>query len=545
WQVHKESWVTLPGSQSHWPQNVRVNDKPALVISKHGKPSVKLTEGLHHIKGEFFWSQIPDNLSIPDKTGLLSLQIKDKNIPYPLIKGDVVWLKESDIGQKKPRRLENKLDLQVFRKIYDDIPLQIMTYLELEVSGDQREIILPHALLANFIPISIRSPLPAKIEPDGRLLIQVRPGRWHIELNARHPQQISELSFQVQDKTWPKSEIWSFHALPFQRVVEINNANSIDPSQSNVPRQWKQFPAYQIKQNDKMIFKVIRRGDPEPEPNKLSLKRKLWLDFNGDAYTVADTITGKMTKGWRINALSETQLGQVKLNGKSQLITTLNSDKQGVEVRKGNINLQADSRIKGSISTISAVGWEQGFHHVQAELNIPPGWHLLAASGVDNVPNSWLSKWTLLDLFVVLIAALAISRLWNIYWGLFALITLGLCWHEPGTPQYIWLNILAAVALIRVLPAGKFQLIIKWYRNLCWLALIVIIIPFMVSQIRIGLYPQLDIRVTQHSQPYITDGLEMAKDESYSEEMPELEMKEDMVAMSSPPMKKMRDFSPP
>jgi len=242
-----------------------------------------------------------------------------------------------------------------------------------------------------------------------------------------------------------------------------------------------------------MLFKVIRSGDAEPEPNQLSLNRQLWLDFDGEAYTARDTISGKMTKGWRLNALPETQVGKVNLNGQNQLVTlSTESKKQGVEVRQGQINLQADSRIESSISSLSAVGWEQGFHQVQAELNIPPGWRLLAATGVDNVPDSWISRWTLLDLFLVLIAALAISRLWTIYWGIFSLIVLGLCWHESGAPHFIWLNILVAIALIRVLPTGKFQWLVKSYRNICWLTLVVIAIPFMVSQVRTGLYPQLE-----------------------------------------------------
>jgi len=69
--------------------------------------------------------------------------------------------------------------------------------------------------------------------------------------------------------------------------------------------------------------------------------------------------------------------------------------------------LDADSRITGDIDAMSAVGWEQSFHNVSAELNLPPGWRLLAARGVDNVPDSWISRWTLLDLFLVLITALA------------------------------------------------------------------------------------------------------------------------------------------
>ena len=158
------------------------------------------------------------------------------------------------------------------------------------------------------------------------------------------------------------------------RVVEIEQLSAIDASQTNLPEDWRNLPAYKINHGQAMGFKVIRRGDPEPEPNQLSINRRLWLDFDGKGYTVNDTINGKMTSGWRLNALPATQLGKVTLDGNNQLITQqAGTDKQGVEVRKGMIVLNADSRIKGDIDSLSAVGWDQSFHNVSAELNSAAG----------------------------------------------------------------------------------------------------------------------------------------------------------------------------
>ncbi|MCK5728039.1 MAG: hypothetical protein KAG10_00080 [Methylococcales bacterium] len=493
WRVYSDSWVTLPGSEKHWPLSVTVNDQRVLVIKRQNKPMIKLSKGLYAIKGNLLWDAIPENLSIPADSGLVTLTINGKNIAYPEIKEDSLWLKGGDRAQNTLKNIQNKLDIQVFRQINDDIPLQLITYLELEVSGQQREIKLPHALLKGFIPTRLQSELPARIESNGHLLIQVRPGRWHIELHARHPKSLTTLALNIKDKSWPDSEIWVFKAQPYQRVVEIQNLLPIDPSQTNLSTRWKKYPAYQVNQGDVMKFNVMQRGDPEPEPNKLQLQRELWLDFDGKGYTIQDQINGKMSHGWRLDALPELQLGQVKLNDKNQLITQLkNSKYQGVEVRKGALILEADSRFIGDINHLSAVGWQHKFHHVTAELNLPPGWRLLAASGVDNVPDSWVSHWTLLDLFLVLIASLAIGRLWNFKWGLFALFTLVLIWHETNAPQYIWLNIIVAIALIKLLPIGLFLSMVRIYRNLCWLVLIIIIIPFLVDEVRKGLYPQLE-----------------------------------------------------
>ena len=492
WRVYKESWVTLPGDLKHWPQNVMANNKAASVLDRNGSPSIKLVAGSYEIKGNFFWDAIPESLSIPADTGLIGLNINGAAVSMPSIREGQLWLTENDIGQKKSENVQNSLDIQVFRKITDDVPMQVTTRLVLEVSGEQREVKLAKPVLNDFIALSLQSPLPARIELDGQLLIQVRPGRWQLDIEARSTKETNTIPLTESNPNWPVSEIWVFEARPDLRVVEVDKLLPIDASQTNSPEEWRNLPTYKINQGQSMGLKVIRRGDPEPEPNQLTINRKLWLDFDGSGYTINDTISGTMTKGWRLDALTETKLGKVALDGNSQLITLATGGNQGIEVRKGMIALDADSRVEGDIRSISAVGWEQNFNQVNAELNLPPGWRLLAASGVDNVPDTWIARWTLLDLFLVLITALATSRLFSRLWGMVALLTLVLTWHEVGSPHYIWLNILAATALIKVLPPGKFLKAITWYRNASWLALAFIVIPFMVDQVRIGLYPQLE-----------------------------------------------------
>ncbi len=494
WKVYQESWVSLPGDQKRWPLNVTVNAKTAPVMERNGVPSIKLPTGSYDIKGDFLWKTIPENLSIPSDTGLINVRINGQPLAAPVIKEGQLWLTENDIGQKKTENIQNNLDVQVFRYLSDDVPMMMTTRLVLNISGEQREIRLAKPVLDDFIPLSLQSPLPARIEPDGQLLLQVRPGQWQIDINARSRNVVKIIPFNTVNADWPESELWVFDAKPDLRVVEIEKLATVDASQTNLPDEWKHLPTYKISQGQVMGFKVIRNGDPEPEPNQLNLNRKLWLNFDGDGYTVNDVVTGTMTRDWRLNALPKTQLGKVMLDGNDQLITLqADSGKQGVEVRKGAINLDADSRVLGNISAISAVGWEQSFRNVSAELNLPPGWRLLAATGVDNVPDSWISRWNLLDFFLVLIAALAIAKLFSVVWGVFALLTLALIWHEPEAPRYVWLLILGATALVKVLPAGKFLKFMDGCRRLFGIALILITVPFMISQVRTGIYPQLEI----------------------------------------------------
>ena len=45
WQVFLPSWISLPGNKKNWPQNVKVNGKTAVVIEKHGRPSIHVNTG--------------------------------------------------------------------------------------------------------------------------------------------------------------------------------------------------------------------------------------------------------------------------------------------------------------------------------------------------------------------------------------------------------------------------------------------------------------------------------------------------------------------
>ena len=535
WTLYQPDWIVLPGDNQYWPQQVLVNQKPAIVLEHQGKPAVWMPAGHYRLGGQFIWDKLPENLAIAEDTGLIRLSIDGKSIPYPRIDQGALWLSTQAAAQDNAQ--QNSLDLQVFRQVIDDNPLQMITRLELNVSGIAREVALQHGLLPDFIPVRLDSPLPARLESDGRLLVQVRAGRWIIDIHARHPQPLERLDLAIADAAWPDAELWAFQAMPDLRLVEIDNLASVDASQTNMPPEWRHLPAYQIKQGQGLHFKLIRRGDPEPEPNQLNLERKLWLDFDGTGYSVSDRIIGNMSRDWRLSALPENRLGQVLLNGQNQLITQQN-DGQGVEVRQGRLALQADSRMQADIGRLNAVGWQQSFRQAQAELNIPPGWRLLAVSGVDNEPDSWLTRWTLLDVFLVLIVALAVARLWSKPWGILALLGLVLFWHEADAPRWIWLNSLAALALLRVLPENRFTRWARGYRNLCWLGLIVIVVPFMITQIRIGMYPQLE-KPWQPIMPapYLSDAATMAAQEmDMAEPMsaPAMEMQESLAKRAMP-----------
>ncbi|MCU7904714.1 MAG: hypothetical protein KZQ76_02460 [Candidatus Thiodiazotropha sp. (ex Epidulcina cf. delphinae)] len=504
----KEETVILPGSENHWPSQVLVDGNPAIITATRDQssvqqasksenrpnpPGIRLLPGTHVINGRFGWNQLPDTLAIPTQAGIIDLTLNGRSIQHPVIKRGSLWLKEQgDITrQQQP---EERLSVRVFRLINDDQPLKSEVRIDLAVSGRQREMVIGKPLPEGFIPIRINSDLPARLDANGELRVQVRPGNWQVSVSARHPSPVNQLRLNQQQAPWPDQEVWSFQAQHHLRVVEIEGPKQIDPRQVKLPEKWNKLPAYTMGPQDSFKLNVIRRGNTEPEPDQLQLKRSIWLDFDGQGYTLQDRITGNMTHDWRLNVDSVLQLGRVVLHGAPQFITRLpGRDSTGVEVRRGEISLVADLRLQRKDQHLPANGWGRDFNRLSGELNLPPGWKLLAATGVDHVPQSWLQQWTLYDLFLVLIATIAITRLWHWQWGIAALLTLLITWHEPMAPQMIWLYLLAMIAISRVAPAGSKAE--KWIRGLRiagYLALIVIVAPFIIHQARTGLHPQLE-----------------------------------------------------
>jgi hypothetical protein len=496
WQVYSEGWITLPGDAQSWPQGVQVNGAPVLVADQKSLPRVFLPIGPVTLKGQFDWKQRPEFLQVPAETGIIALTIDNTPMTIPTLdEQGRLWLRQGGMQTGSETAEENRLDMRVFRHLIDDIPVQLITRIELDVAGRHREVVLGPTMLDKQVAMSLDSPLPARLEPDGRLRVQVRPGTYVLTLRSRQTGVTNRFSLApTEEGQWVKEEVWTFAARNELRFVEVTGVTAIDPQQTALPEEWRKFPAYQVRPGETVELAEKRRGDPDPAPDQLKLERQFWLDFDGKGYSIQDRIGGTMTRGWRLEMTKPAVLGRVNVNDQDQFITHLpKSDQTGIEVRRGQIKLVADSRLEEAVNKLPAVGWAHDFQQVSAVLHLPPGWRLLNAMGVDNVPKTWLKQWTLLDLFIVLIMATAVGKLWRWWWGVLALVTLVLIHHEAHAPYWVWLHLIAALALLRVLPElGWFSRFVRIYRNVSIIALLIIALPFMMQQARQSLFPQLE-----------------------------------------------------
>jgi hypothetical protein len=393
WLVHNEEWVPLPGDEQFWPQEVRIDGRPTTVVARHGVPSVRLTSGQHEVAGKFAWDAMPPLLQIPTGTGLLNLRIGGRTVEFPLRdEQGRLWLKKTTEEEDG----ESRLEVVVHRKVLDEIPLILETRIEIQVAGKSREVVLGRALPDRFVPTWLDGPLPARVEPDGRLRVQVRPGRWALSLSSRHEGPVTSLTLPTNEEPWDLEEVWVFDARPHLRLVEVEGVPGVDPQQTTLPDEWKQLPAYLIRAGETMTLAEKRRGDSDPAPDRLELQRTWWLDFDGGGFTVRDMVTGRLERSWRLEMLPPATLGRAAVNGQDQFVTvSAETGYAGVELRQSDLQLEADSRLDGKVSNSPAVGWDHDFHQVSGRMHLPPGWRLFHASGVDDVSRTWISSWTL------------------------------------------------------------------------------------------------------------------------------------------------------
>ena len=528
-QVFAPAFVALPGNQRNWPQGVLLNGKPVQVTGS--LPRVLLPVGVHTITGNFAWVEAPESLSLPNAVGLVELTMDGRAVLQPnLGENGQLWLAREANGND--RGTASQLTVRVNRLIDDTIPARITTQLELIASGKNQEVVLPNAVLAGFIAQELSSALPARVEADGKLRVQVRAGRWEIRLVARSQAPMMSLSspfakpldsagaagtanvtatsvkpvvaeLKPLNLVLPTEEVWAFSAQNALRLVTPEGLTSVDPAQTTLPNEWRRFPAFVVRGDDTLKLVETKRGDPQPAPDRLALRRNIWLDFDGRGYTVQDAITGNMNSSWRMEMAAPSVLGRAAVGGADQFITALADPKNkaiattpavvGIEVRRGQAAVVADSRIETSTRRISAVGWQKDFNAVSATLHLSPGWRLIAANGVDSARTTWVAKWTLLDLFLLMILALSFGRLFGVKWGAIALLGGALAYHEASAPIVAWLVVLVVVALVRVLPnAGKVANVMQVGRLLALLVLALMLLPFMVSQIRQAMYPVLE-----------------------------------------------------
>lgn len=488
WKVYRDSWVPLPGDNFAWPLVVSVNGQNAMVQNRNQTPHVWLKRGTAKIIGYWKWQQQPQRIAVPPLVANLALNLNGNPIPFPHISENQLLLVERNETQNQA----DELDVRIFRLLSDEHPLTLETQLMLEVSGRVREVNLGKALPEHFRPIAIEGELPAFYNSESELILQVRPGSWSMQLSAFAPASSTDISFTRTSEVWPQQEIWSFNDRPEVRVATLEGIAVIDPESARVPHQWRSYPSFLFESGQTARLNQKFRGISQDTSNRLSLTRKLWLDFSGERWRFEDKISGSLREQWRLNMATPYRLQYAEESKQPLLITSIKEELSGIEVRLPNASIIGGGEIEPD-SKLPIAGWVQSFESVSWTLNLPPAHRLLFAAGAEG-SNSWFEQWNLWNVFWLMLLTTIAYRFGNLFFAGTTLITLILIFHEVNAPVVSLSNLVLAYALYQLLPSK--HKVLHWIRGgyLGFSVLIVVITSglFIINQVRVVIHPQLE-----------------------------------------------------
>lgn len=489
--IANKSFVQLPGSVESWPQGVKLASGSAAgnsvipVVQREGKPFVELMPGQYTLSGEFSWLQRPQELLVPTNVATVTVKINGADTRLAPDSSGRLILRE----QQAAVAGQGSDSIRVSRLIDDGVPMRMVTHLDIAFSGKPSELTVAAIVPEGFVAESIISDLAAKID-GSKLVIQARPGSWTVDVQARTTQVVNRIQLPT---AVDRDEVWAFSGHGNLRLATVEGVPVLDAKQVSIPDDWRQFPVYRVRAGDTFTLAEKYRGNANPPADKLSLNKELWLDFSGEQLTARDHFTGQVSKSWRIETQPGVQLGRVASAGIDQPVTRIdNRSNPGFELRDAVANVTADSRLPW-LQSMPASGWAIDLNALHASLHLPPGWRLVYAMGPDSSAGSWAAQWTLWDFFFVLMTALACSKLLGRRIGLIFLAGLVLSWHAAAAPHFAWLAVLACHALQKVLPAGKLSRTAQIGKWLSLAAVVIVLVPFAVQQIRFAMYPDLEL----------------------------------------------------
>lgn len=477
------AWIALPGDARHWPEQVRLDGQPAVVLTRDDQPTVRVSPGDHHLQGVLPWSTRPARLHVPAAIGLVDLTLDGKPVARLQRDGDELTLGEAAAAQ----RVADALSLRVDRRLADGLPATLETRLRFDVTGSARELMLGPVLPDGFVATALDGELPTRLESDGRLRVQLKPGRWTVTLDARASAPLARVAVTLPPAPWPRQEIWSYADDPDLRGSHAEG-QATDAAQAGVPEDWHELPAFVMDDQATLNVQPGERGAGQHD--RLRLSRRLWLDFDGKGLAVDDRLQGELHHQ-RLEVGTPWQLQRAEQDGEPLLVSRGKDGRSGVEVRSEQLDLGAGLRLPAS-GALPVTGWNVPFERIDATLQLPPGYRLLGAPGADSSPDSWVARWSLLDVFGVALIALLAGRLLGWPWALLAAGFLALAQHEPGAPRWTLALLLALGLLLRALPEGR----LRRAANAAALASFVLAalwtLPFVATQLQYALHPQLE-----------------------------------------------------
>lgn len=505
WTLYEPAAVSLPGDNKNWPRNISVNGEAHVVLEQNQHPVLYLDSGDYEIAGQFKWVKAPESLQLAPETGLIKLSVNGVDVPQITINTQQqLWLGQSQDTYKE----QDEIQLRIGREIQDNQPIRMRILISADIYGSVREESIGPVIPEGFELIELKADIPARITQDGKLEWQLHPGTAQVEIMLRATTPIQQFETPSIDAPWPQQELWTFIPDHNLRSVRVEALNLIDPSQTHLPKEINiKHPLYLMSPGHSMVLHELSRGITKQE-NTLLIKRQAWLSFDAEKLIHKDYIVGRMEKDWRIDAtvpftVEYAHAPNDNLPQRKFLITKQTGEKEetvsnGFEWRTQDINVyahaNADFKHKLPLSA-----WNHELTQLDTELNLPPGHMLLHATGYDKVIGSWLSRWDILQVFLVILAAVCIYHLLSWHYAALAILFLVTASHESHAPHLLIIFTAIALLLKSWTQNEKAQKFINRIVMLSFILLSIQFLAFSFVQLQSAIYPQLEPRTYSHS----------------------------------------------
>ena len=295
------------------------------------------------------------------------------------------------------------MQIRVYRDVIDDIPARLETQIQIGVSGQAREEVLGPVLPEGFMPLSIGSEWPARLDDDGKLHVQVQPGENTITLRARATAPLTHVTARLPAAPWPKQETWSYAADPALRVTTASSALQVDPRQAGVPERMEHATRVRARRRRRAHHRTTlarTRAPTKATGSRCNAKRGCRSTATAGSRAITSAArwckAGVWTSPRRICSNAPTRRIRHRSEGAERLLITqgTKSGLSGVEWRTPTVDLAAGVRVASGASTLPVTGWQDTFDRIDTTLHLPYGYRLLGAPGADSASGSWMSRWT-------------------------------------------------------------------------------------------------------------------------------------------------------
>ncbi|WP_369601585.1 hypothetical protein AAIA72_00930 [Hahella sp. SMD15-11] len=485
WRVNmlSEAWLTLPGEAGQWPFDVRANGREIPVLLRHDKPAVRLAAGQWTLTGRLRPETERGQLGLPVEAARVVLKNHRDVVTFGTDQR-LHWHQSRVAGPSVTR-------VRVHRLLTLGRPPVLETHIQVESGTDGEVVTLGPLVPEGYALMSFESPLPARLEPDGQVTVQLASGTWQIKARLRALGVVRKVSPVRKGPLWPEEEVWSVNTGVQTGRVSITG-QALDPALAEVPQAWQRWGAWKVTWSQGLELSY-RDGPLTPASSSLNASTNLWWVRDAVRPIWMTRVTGTSGFEGGLRVASPWHVLRAESEGRPVGIQILEDGRFQIPFERARVDLQLTGMLNAPADNqrLSLPMGELAppFKSQQLTVHAPVGQMVVAIFGADHVQGSWLSRWTLWDLFFSALVILAIGRTWGLLMGGIALPVIMLSYHEPWAPVWIWLLMIVAWAL----PDNGHRPG-KWVRRFRWLVFAVLVmqcVTFAVIQGQRILYPQL------------------------------------------------------